>query len=134
MPKDVTHPADTGARPAIEVLRSLVTLRANKDSMSRKEYKRQRTLLWMQAELTVETDTTAAKLAAPGEVHQHGGATITERPDLQYEAERDARTGNWRLDVTTEERDYLGRKLRDDRLNSVPAADRVLHKLGFPND
>lgn len=125
----------TGARPAVEVLRSLLTLRANKDSMKKKDYKSERALLWAQAELTVETDDNTLAKAAPDapRTHQHGGAAITERPDLQYEAERNL-AGEWMLRLSTEEREYIERKLRDDRKEGVPAADRILHNLGYQND
>lgn len=121
-----------GARPAVQVLRDLVALRARKQTMNGKEYKRERDLLWAQAELTVETDSDTLQKAAPDapQTHQHGGATITERPDLQYEAERNL-AGQWRLDLDTDDREYLGRKLGDDRKEGVAAADRILARLGF---
>lgn len=126
---------DNGARPAVEVLRSLLALRAQKQTMNGKEYKRQRDLLWAQAELTVETsdDTLTKSAPAAGEVEQRGGATITHRPDLQYEAERDV-NGTYSLHVKPEERDYLGRKLRDDAKEGVPAASNLLHNLGISVD
>ena len=130
----INHPGNR-ARPAVEVLRSLLALRANKDSMKKKDYRSERDLLWAQAELTVESgDNTLAKSATEApRAHQHGGATITERPDLQYEAERNL-AGDWTLRLTTEEREYIERKLRDDRKEGVPAADRILHNLGYLND
>lgn len=131
MQQDEMH-SGNGARPAVEVLRSLLALRANKNTMNGKDYKRQRDLLMAQAELTVETADNTLQKAAPaaGEVEQRGGATITHRPDVQYEAERNL-AGQWRLDLDTEDRDYLGRKLGDDRKEGVPAADRILARLGF---
>lgn len=131
---EIDH-ANTGARPAVEVLRSLLALRANKDSMKKKDYKQQASLLWAQAELTVETADNTLRKSAPDapRTHQQGGATITERPDLQYEAERNL-AGQWRLDLDTEDREYLGRKLQDDRAAGIAAADRLLTRLGYTND
>lgn len=127
--------SDNGARPAVEVLRSLLTLRKQKSTMNGKEYKRQKSLLWAQAELTVETSDNTLTKAAPaaGEVEQRGGATITHRPDLQYEAERNL-AGDWMLRLTAAERDYLERKLRDDAKEGVAGASNILHNLGFVID
>lgn len=127
--------SDNGARPAVEVLRSLLTLRQQKSTMNGKDYKRQKSLLWAQAELTVETsDNTLTKAAplAPGS-RPPWPASITHRPDLQYEAERNL-AGDWMLHLTAAERDYLERKLRDDAKEGVAGASNILHNLGFDID
>lgn len=86
MMKDELHHSDTGARPATEILRSLLALRANKDQMKGKDYRRQRDLLLAQAELTVETSDNTLQKAAPE-------GTITDRTSDAREYARPAISG-----------------------------------------
>jgi len=113
---------------AAQVLADLITLRKAKDNLDKKDYKRQKAELWERAEQVVRQN--RADVVA-GASEEHGGATITHRPDVAYEANRDARSGDYTLTMDTEARNYLGRKLGDDRKEGVPAADRILAGLGF---
>lgn len=113
---------------AFSILSQLVNNRRNKKSTSKKLFEKTKERLWKQAEELVDNAVNVPEPAA----EQAQGATITHRPDIAYgERSGENLAGQYRLNLSTEDREYLGRKLSDDRKEGVAAADRILAGLNF---